>query len=173
MKKNFFYLAIFLVFFFIFVIFYLGLNKQNNYIIKEIKNKKLSVFKSNELYSNKEFNSDEIIKNNKFTLINLWASWCVPCRAEHPILMNLSKNKKLFILGLNYKDKKNNSTKFINEYGNPYSIILTDPNGLVSISLGAFGVPETFLVNNKSEIVKKYIGPLTNINLKEIKNIID
>ena len=173
MKKNFFYLAIFLVFFFIFVIFYLGLNKQNNYIIKEIKNKKLSVFKSNELYSNKEFNSDEIIKNNKFTLINLWASWCVPCRAEHPILMNLSKNKKLFILGLNYKDKKNNSTEFINEYGNPYSIILTDPNGLVSISLGAFGVPETFLVNNKSEIVKKYIGPLTNINLKEIKNIID
>ncbi len=125
------------------------------------------------MYSNKEFNSDEIIKNNKFTLINLWASWCVPCRAEHPILMNLSKNKKLFILGLNYKDKKNNSTEFINEYGNPYSIILTDPNGLVSISLGAFGVPETFLVNNKSEIVKKYIGPLTNINLKEIKNIID
>ena len=158
MKKNFFYLAIFLVFFFIFVIFYLGLNKQNNYIIKEIKNKKLSVFKSNELYSNKEFNSDEIIKNNKFTLINLWASWCVPCRAEHPILMNLSKNKKLFILGLNYKDKKNNSTEFINEYGNPYSIILTDPNGLVSISLGAFGVPETFFIGPEGKIFYKHIG---------------
>ena len=173
MKKNFFYLVIFLVFFFIFVIFYLGLNKQNNYIIKEIKNKKLSVFKSNELYSNKEFNSDEIIKNNKFTLINLWASWCVPCRAEHPILMNLSKNKKLFILGLNYKDKKNNSIKFLEELGNPFSKILIDPDGIISISLGAYGVPETFLVNNKSEILKKYIGPLSNENILEIKKIIN
>jgi len=173
MKKKIVYFCIFSLFFFIFVIFYLGLNKQNYYTPNEIKNKKLAIFIGNELYSNEEFNSDEIIKNNKFTLINLWSSWCVPCRSEHPILMNLSENTNLYVIGLNYKDKKNNSIKFINQFGNPFSIILTDPNGIISISLGAYGVPETFLVNNKSEIIKKYIGPLTNRNLLEINNIIN
>ena len=151
----------------------MGLNKENLYTPKEVKNKKLAIFDSNELYSNKEFNSKEIIDNNKFTLINVWSSWCIPCRSEHSILMSLSKNLDLYIIGLNYKDKKNNSIKFLEELGNPFSKILIDPDGIISISLGAYGVPETFLVNNKSEIIKKYIGPLTNDNISEIKKIIN
>ena len=87
--------------------------------------------------------------------------------------MSLSKNLDLYIIGLNYKDKKNNSIKFLEELGNPFSKILIDPDGTISISLGAYGVPETFLVNNKSEIIKKYIGPLTNENMSEIKKIIN
>ena len=87
--------------------------------------------------------------------------------------MSLSKNLDLYIIGLNYKDKKNNSIKFLEELGNPFSKILIDPDGTISISLGAYGVPETFLVNNKSEIIKKYIGPLTNDNISEIKKIIN
>tara|TARA_B100000965_G_scaffold245278_1_gene205815 strand:- start:1066 stop:1587 length:522 start_codon:yes stop_codon:yes gene_type:complete len=173
MKKKLVYLFLLSIFLFIFIVFFLGLNKENLYTPKEVKNKKLAIFDSNELYSNKEFNSKEIIDNNKFTLINIWSSWCVPCRSEHAILMRLSKNSDLYIIGLNYKDKKNNSIKFIEELGNPFSKILTDPDGIISISFGAYGVPETFLVNNKSEIIKKYIGPLTNENILEIKKIIN
>ena len=173
MKKKLVYLFISSIFLFIFIVFFLGLNKENLYTPKEVKNKNLVIFDSNELYSNKEFNSKEIIDNNKFTLINIWSSWCVPCRSEHSILMSLSKNSDLYILGLNYKDKKNNSIKFLEELGNPFSKILIDPDGIISISLGAYGVPETFLVNNKSEIIKKYIGPLTNDNISEIKKIIN
>ena len=173
MKKKLVYLFISSIFLFIFTVFFLGLNKENLYTPKEVKNKKLAIFDSNELYSNKEFNSKKIIDNNKFTLINVWSSWCVPCRSEHSILMSLSKNSDLYIIGLNYKDKKNNSIKFIDELGNPFSKILIDPDGIISISLGAYGVPETFLVNNKSEIIKKYIGPLTNENILEIKKIIN
>ena len=173
MKKKLVYLFISSIFLFIFIVFFLGLNKENLYTPKEVKNKKLAIFDSNELYSNKEFNSKEIIDNNKFTLINVWSSWCIPCRSEHSILMSLSKNLDLYIIGLNYKDKKNNSIKFLEELGNPFSKILIDPDGIISISLGAYGVPETFLVNNKSEIIKKYIGPLTNDNISEIKKIIN
>ncbi len=173
MKKKLIYLFISSIFLFIFIVFFLGLNKENLYTPKEVKNKKLAIFDSNELYSNKEFNSKEIIDNNKFTLINVWSSWCIPCRSEHSILMSLSKNLDLYIIGLNYKDKKNNSIKFLEELGNPFSKILIDPDGTISISLGAYGVPETFLVNNKSEIIKKYIGPLTYENISEIKKIIN
>ncbi len=86
--------------------------------------------------------------------------------------MDLSEKTNLNIVGLNYKDKKNNAIKFLNELGNPFSKILTDPYGIISISLGAYGVPETFLLNKKSKVIKKYIGPLTNKNILEIIKII-
>ena len=172
MKKNIFYLSILLFFTFIFTIFYLGLDKPNFYKPKEVKNKNLEVFISTELFSNKQFNSKDIIEKNNFTLINIWSSWCVPCRSEHAILMTLSKKTDLNIIGLNYKDKKNNAIKFLDEMGNPFSKILIDPDGIISISLGAYGVPESFLLNNKSRIIKKYIGPLTSENISEIIKII-
>ena len=172
MKKNIFYLSILLFFTFIFTIFYIGLDKPNFYKPEEVKNKNLEEFISTELFSNKQFNSKDIIENNNFTLINIWSSWCVPCRSEHAILMNLSKKTDLNIVGLNYKDKKNNAIKFLDEMGNPFSKNLIDPNGIISISLGAYGVPESFLLNNKSRIIKKYIGPLTSDNISEIIKII-
>ena len=172
MKKNIFYLSVLLFFAFIFTIFYIGLDKPNFYKPKEVKNKNLEEFNSTELFSNKQLNSKDIIENNKFTLVNIWSSWCVPCRKEHSVLMNLSKKTDLNIVGLNYKDKKNNAIKFLKELGNPFSKILIDPDGIISISLGAYGVPETFLLNNKSKIIKKYIGPLTENNISEIIKII-
>ena len=150
----------------------MGLEKPNFYTPKEVKNKILEEFTSNDLFSNKEYNSQDFIENNKFTLINIWSSWCVPCRSEHYELMDLNKKTNLNIVGLNYKDKKNNAIKFLNELGNPFSIVLTDPEGIISISLGAYGVPETYLLNNESKIIKKYIGPLTNENILEIIKII-
>ena len=172
MKKNIFYLSILLFFIFIFTIFYIGLDKPNLYKPEEVKNKNIEEFISTELFSNKQFNSKEIIENNNFTLINIWSSWCAPCRSEHSILMNLSKKTNLNIVGLNYKDKKNNAIKFLEELGNPFSKNLIDPDGIISISLGAYGVPESFLLNKKSKIIKKYIGPLTSENISEIIKII-
>ena len=172
MKKNIFYLTLLLFFMFIFTVFYLGLDKPNFYTPKEVKNKNFEEFISFELFSNEQFNSKDIIEDNKFTLVNIWSSWCAPCRLEHSILMDLSEKKNLNIVGLNYKDKKNNAIKFLSELGNPFSKILTDPDGVISISLGAYGVPETFLLNNKSKIIKKYIGPLTENNILEIIKII-
>ena len=172
MKKNIFYLSILLFFTFIFTIFYIGLDKPIFYEPKEAKNKNLEEFIGTELFSNKQLKSKDIIQSNNFTLINIWSSWCAPCRSEHAILMNLSKKTDLNIVGLNYKDKKNNAIKFLDEMGNPFSKNLIDPDGTISISLGAYGVPESFLLNNKSKIIKKYIGPLTSDNIHEIIKII-
>ena len=173
MKKNIFYLVLTLFFVFIFSVFYIGLEKPNFYTPKIINNKSLEEFNSTELFSNKEFNSRDIIKNNKFTIINIWSSWCAPCRLEHSALMELSEKTNLNIIGLNYKDKKTNAIKFLNELGNPFSKILIDPDGIISISIGAYGVPETFILNKNSKIIQKYIGPLTNDNILEILKIIE
>ena len=109
---------------------------------------------------------------NKIYLLNLWASWCAPCRIEHPILMQLSNNPSVRIIGLNYKDDLTNAKKFINEMGNPYSEIVIDNDGTISIELGAYGIPETFIIDENKIILKKFVGPLSPQSLKEIESII-
>ena len=171
MKKNIFYLTLLLFFIFIFSIFYIGLNKSSFYKPQNVKNDIIEEFNTYELFSNKKYNSINIISNSEFTLINIWSSWCAPCRSEHSKLVELSMKTKINIIGLNYKDKKKNAINFLNELGNPFSKTLIDPDGIISISLGAFGVPETFLLNNNSKVIRKYIGPLTNENVLEIIKI--
>ena len=173
MKKKIIYLLIVLIFIFIFTVFLKGLYKSNLYTPSNISNKNLIEFSGKDLLSNVEINSQQLISTKKFTLINIWASWCVPCRSEHSILMDLSKNPNLNLVGLNYKDQSESAKKFIYELGNPFSNILVDNNGIISIELGAYGIPETFIVNNNTEIIKKYIGPLTNKSFKEIEKIIN
>ena len=130
---------------FVFVIFYKSLNKSNLY--KPTSNiKNIPQFLATSFHSKEETNSKKIFNENKYYLLNIWASWCVPCRDEHSILVELSKNKKLEIVGLNYKDKVTNAKKFLNELENPYKKILLDRDGTIAIEWGAFGVPETFLI---------------------------
>ena len=124
------------------------------------------------IYGQKEILLDELIKNNSFSIINIWASWCLPCRDEHAYLLKLKNTNKINIIGINYKDKKSNAIKFLSDLKNPYSEILIDPDGTKSIELGAVGVPETYLVNNNKVIIKKYIGPLDNLKFNEIIKII-
>ena len=114
---------------------------------------------------------NEDLLNGEHYLINIWASWCIPCRAEHSFLMAL-KNKNLNLLGINYKDNISNAQSFLNELGNPYSKILSDKNGVTSIELGAYGVPETFIVNKEKKIIKKIIGPIDNEKFNEILELI-
>ena len=133
--------------------------------------KNIPEFTSKTFFKKNSINSKDIFNKNKFYLLNIWASWCVPCRDEHPLLINLGKSEKIEIIGLNYKDNFNNAEKFINEFGNPYSIILLDRNGTKAIEWGAIGVPETFLIH-KNRIIKRYIGPLNSKLIEEIESYI-
>lgn len=97
----------------------------------------------------------------KVTVVNIWASWCVPCRQEHPFLIELAKDDRINLVGLNYKDKPENALGFLSELGNPYSAVGVDQKGRAAIDWGVYGVPETFIVGPKGVIRYKYIGPIT------------
>tara|TARA_B100001029_G_C14929799_1_gene376956 strand:+ start:173 stop:706 length:534 start_codon:yes stop_codon:yes gene_type:complete len=173
MSKNAKFITIILIFVMTFFVLLKGLNKENNYSPNLNSNKIDFDFKSKFLYSNDEITLKELIKNNDFSIINIWASWCLPCRDEHYYLLELKSLNILNIIGINYKDNELNAKKFIKELGNPYSSIVVDPSGINSIELGAYGVPETFLIDNKSKnIIRKYIGPLDEKKFLEIKKII-
>jgi len=155
---------------FILGIFYLSLNRTSNYDTKFLVGNKLADIEVRSLQSEKFFINDDF-KNNKFTLINFWASWCAPCRVEHPYLMELSKNKDIKILGINFKDKKINALKFLEELGDPYDYLAKDSSGKQSVNFGIYGIPESILIDNKFNILKKIIGPLNERDIEEIKEI--
>ena len=171
MKNKLIPLSIFLVFIVIFIIFYKGLQNTNIYTPGtktsfEVPSVSVKLFNSNEIV-----NTLEIFSSDKFYLLNIWSSWCVPCRQEHSILMELSKNDNLRVIGINYKDTKKNANNFLKELGNPYDNIIFDNKGTNAIEWGAYGVPESFLINN-NKIIKKYIGPLNERSMEEIKSFI-
>ena len=114
------------IFIIIFVIFYKGLQDTNIYTPEEKTNNEIPTFSAKLFYSNKEVNSSEIFELNNFYLLNIWSSWCVPCRQEHPLLMSLIKNNKIKVIGLNYKDTKKNARNFLNELGNHFEKIIFD-----------------------------------------------
>jgi len=169
-KLNLFIIITFLIF--CFIIFYKGLNNSNTYSPKVSDKKKISIFEAKDFNSNVYLNSEKIFDKNIFYIVNIWASWCVPCRTEHPLLMELSKNQSVKLIGLNYKDNQINAKNFINKFGNPYSQILIDNDGTLSIELGAYGVPETFIINKNKKIIKRFIGPINKKIVEEIKLII-
>lgn len=102
---------------------------------------------------------------DRVTLVNVWASWCVPCHDEAPLLDELAKDKRFQIVGINYKDQPDNARRFIGRYGNPFSAVGADPNGRAAIDWGVYGVPETFVVGKDGRIAYKLVGPITEQNL--------
>ena len=102
------------------------------------------------------------------TLVNVWASWCVPCHDEVPFLEQLSKDKRIQLVGINYKDAPDNARRFLNRYGNPFVATGRDEAGRASIDWGVYGVPETFLVGRDGKIAYKLVGPLTPENLERV-----
>ncbi len=102
------------------------------------------------------------------TLVNVWASWCVPCHDEVPFLDELAKDKRIRLVGINYKDQADNARRFIGRYGNPYKGVGADPNGRAAIEWGVYGVPETFVVGRDGRIAHKLVGPITAGNLKAV-----
>ena len=113
-----------------------------------------------------------MLTNNEFTILNFWASWCSPCRKEHPNLVRLSKIKNLKLIGINIKDEKDNARIFLRENGNPFDILAEDKNGKNSVNFGVYGIPETILIDSELKILKKYIGPLNINDVNEIRKIV-
>ena len=157
---------------FILGIFFLSLNKNSNYNTESLVGNKLGEIELVSFEDDSIFTNDDF-KKNSFTLINFWASWCAPCRVEHPHLMELSKENNIKILGVNFKDKKNNALKFLKDLGDPYEYLTRDSNGKQSVNFGIYGIPESILIDDKLTIIKKFVGPLTKQDLNNIKEIIN
>ena len=162
-----------IIFFFgiIFYIFYKGLEDSNIYTPDIYIKNEIPVFQTKDFFSDESIESSKIFETDKVYLLNIWSSWCIPCRQEHPLLMNLNLENEVKIVGMNYKDNLKNAKNFLNELGNPYREIFTDEEGIIAIEWGAYGVPESFLIHN-NKIIKKYIGPLNQQDIDEINLLI-
>ena len=171
MKSKFIPSILILIFFITFVIFFKGLKNSNIYtpntkIKKEVPSFELKSFENNSIII-----SEKIFKDNKYYFMNIWASWCIPCKEEHKFLMELKKDDRIELIGFNYKDNFKNASSFLKDLGNPYDIIVSDKDGTASIEWGAYGVPESFLVY-QNKIIKRFIGPINSEDLLKIQKII-
>ena len=111
---------------------------------------------------------DPGVFKGKVSVVNVWASWCVPCHDEAPLLTELGKDKRLQLVGINYKDSPDNARRFLGRYGNPFGIVGVDGNGRASIEWGVYGVPETFMVGRDGTIAYKLVGPVTPENFESV-----
>jgi cytochrome c biogenesis protein CcmG/thiol:disulfide interchange protein DsbE len=107
----------------------------------------------------------------KVSVVNVWASWCVPCHDEAPLLTRLGQDKRLQIIGINYKDVPDNARRFLGRYGNPFGMVGVDGNGRASIEWGVYGVPETFVVGRDGNIAYKMVGPVTPQNFDSVLRV--
>ena len=102
------------------------------------------------------------------TVLNVWASWCIPCRDEAPLLMKLAEDKRIRLVGINYKDQPDNARRFLGRFGNPYAASGADANGRAGIEWGVYGVPENFIIGRDGRIAYKLVGPLSAENLQGV-----
>ena len=165
-------IIILLIFLFVIGIFYISLTRDTNYNTSSLINKETPEFKIISFDGSNIYTRDDIKKNN-YTLINFWASWCAPCKIEHPILMKLSQNKNLVIVGINFKDKEPQAKTVLSQLGNPYDLLAKDKNGKHSVKFSIYGIPESILINKELMIIQKFVGPLSVDDYNNIIKIIE
>ena len=170
MQRYFFTVPIIIFLCIIIAFFYLLIIKRDPSELPSILiDQKVPLFVTTSLFNNEPFIFEKEL-GKETILVNFFASWCIPCKIEHPLLMELKNNfPKLMIVGLDHKDKKEDAIQFISTNGNPYSFIGVDFDGAIGLEFGVLGIPETFLINSHGKIIYKHTGPLSNeIILKEI-----
>ena len=154
-----------LVFLVVGVFLFLSLNSDPNKLPSPLVGKKFPIIEGTDFYSNETVKLNDLM-DNKLALVNVWASWCVTCRKEHQVIMNIAKNNNLKLIGINYKDTKSDGREYLKVMGNPFDEIVFDPNGEIGMELGVYATPETFLISREGLIIHKHIGEIT----KEIWN---
>ena len=150
----------------IFLLIYLLSDKNPNKPPSVLINKDVPLFESKSLFDSEKTIKTNDIKNKKI-LINFFASWCLPCKVEHPLFFELSNSfPELYIIGFNHKDNDDKAKKYLSEDGNPYNFVGVDKDGMIALEFGVFGLPETFIVNENGKIIYKFMGPLTKEIIK-------
>jgi len=137
-----------------------GLSLDPKRIPSPLVGKPLPTFSLASLHEPKKIVTPESLRGRVY-LLNVWASWCVACRQEHPVLNELARQKAVLIVGLNYKDKRDDALGWLKNLGDPYDLSLVDADGRIGIELGVYGVPETFVIDKEGVIRHKHIGPIT------------
>jgi cytochrome c biogenesis protein CcmG/thiol:disulfide interchange protein DsbE len=138
----------------------IGLRRDPHEVPSPLINKPAPAFQLPQLHEQaKTFSPQEM--RGKVWLLNVWASWCISCREEHPVLLALARSGEVPLYGLNYKDQRNDAIAWLDELGNPYLLSAADLDGRVGIDYGVYGAPETYLIDRDGVIRFKHIGPLT------------
>ncbi|WP_296446312.1 DsbE family thiol:disulfide interchange protein [Rhodoferax sp. UBA5149] len=163
MKKTLIPLGIFIV---LVVFLAIGLTRDPHEIPSPLIGKAAPMFSAPRLQApDQQFFAKEML--GKVWLLNTWASWCVACRQEHPILVEFAKTRTLPIVGLDYKDQNSEGLKWLARFGDPYDLSITDKDGRIGIDFGVYGVPESFLIDKAGVIRYKQIGPVTEEALRD------
>jgi len=138
---------------------YFSLNSTSNKLPSPLLGKMFPNIQAKDFYSNESVLLTDLF-NEKMSLVNVWASWCITCRQEHQMIMKIANNKDVQLIGINYKDTMADGKKYLEMMGNPFDVILFDPNGKIGLELGVYATPETFLVNQQGVIMHKHIGAI-------------
>tara|TARA_B100001013_G_scaffold298204_1_gene199016 strand:- start:237 stop:770 length:534 start_codon:yes stop_codon:yes gene_type:complete len=161
MQKNLFIFPLIIFFCIILVFSYFLITKRDpSELPSPLINKKAPMFKATSLFDDETILANEIF-GEETIIVNFFATWCLPCRAEHSFIEKLSKDKNIKVIGINYKDDSQKTITWLEELGNPYTVIALDMNGNIGLDWGVYGLPETFIVNKNSVITYKQVGPLT------------
>jgi cytochrome c biogenesis protein CcmG/thiol:disulfide interchange protein DsbE len=142
------------------VLLWVGLSLNPRRIPSPLIGKPLPAFSLPSLHEPKKIIAPESLRGRVY-LLNVWASWCVACRQEHPVLKIIAKQKAVLLVGLNYKDERKDALAWLQEFENPYDMSIVDADGRLGIELGVYGVPETFVIDKAGVIRYKYIGPIS------------
>ena len=161
-----FFLLILLTFAYLLVI-----DRNPQAIPSNLINKKIPNFEANSLFKEEKFIFSQELKP-EIVLINFFATWCKPCRDEHLYIKKFSEQKKIRVIGINYKDDPEKTIKWLNDLGNPYSDVLLDKKGQIAIDWGVYGIPETFVVNSNGIIKYRQAGPITKKIYRKINSLI-
>ena len=149
----------------------LVIDRNPQAIPSNLINKKIPNFEANSLFKDEKFIFSQELKS-EIVLINFFATWCKPCRDEHLYIKKFSEQKKIRVIGINYKDDPEKTIKWLNDLGNPYSDVLLDKKGQIAIDWGVYGIPETFVVNSNGIIKYRQAGPITKKIYRKINSLI-
>ncbi len=141
-------------------LFWKGLQQDPHQLPSAFINKPLPTFRYSSLGDSSRIISNQALLGHVL-LLNVWATWCVTCRAEHAVLMDIAQSKQVKVIGLNYKDDEKAAQAWLKQYGNPYHEVIFDPQGTLGIDLGVYGTPETFVIDANGVIRYKHVGPLS------------